>query len=542
MLRWMIAGLVVPAVFLAIAGCGQGGFSERASAGKENVFRYPIVANPTTLDPGLVQDGDTNDMLQQVFEGLVRWNVNNEIEGALAESWEIDDAGRVYTFTIREGATFSNGDPVTAEDFKWTIERNTNPSVNSSTAANYLTDIVGVEEKLRGEAEEVAGVEVVAPNKIQITIKEPAMFFLGKMSYPVSWVLNPRIVPENEGITRIDQMIGTGPFVVESYQPNQIVVLKANQEYWDGAPSIEAIERPVTPDPVTRLNKFRTGEFDLVPLERQDITAVQKDPVLASQLKFYDRPAIWYIGMNQDAYEPFKDRRVRRAFAMAIDRSYIVDTILGGINQEAKGIVPPGVPGHQESPDTIEFNPEEAQRLLAEAGYPNGQGLPPFELSFREARPDIRIVAEAVSTQLKKNLGVDARLQTMEWGAYLNRWNRGEIPFFHMRWMADYLDPQNFLSLMLMTDGPENKIGYSNAEFDRLCAEADRSMDMAFRLSNYNRAENIVLQDAPWIPIYFQRDAELVSPRVQGIRDSLLGHLPHARVRLEDVTTDNQAE
>lgn len=529
-----IALLVFVAASIGLVGCQRQGFSERAQQAQagRNVLRYPISSNPTTLDPGIVQDGDTIDLLQQIYEGLVTWGEDNRVQPLLAESWEVQDEGKTYVFKIKRGVKFHNGREITAEDFKWTFERNTNPKL-ASTTTYYLGDIEGLNEKVQGKAQEITGIEVRDSHTLVIRLTQPRPYFLGKLTYIISAVLPKESVPADSEIRSVDQVVGTGPFRLKEYAPEQLVTLEANADYHGGAPKLAGIERPVIKDPVTRLNKFRAGEVDIVQMERQDLPAIRKDAKLSPQVRSFNRPAIWYIGLNQKVYAPFKNRDVRRAFAMAINRDRIVNEILAGANQAAVGIVPPGVVGHRPDAQGVPFNPENAKATLARAGFPNGQGLPPLELSFREARPDIRIVAEAVAQDLEKNLGVKVTLRTMEWRAYLEKWNRGEIPFFHMRWAADYLDPENFLSFMLATYGPENKIGYNNPEFDALCRQADALMDEAQRLPLYARAEDIALQDAPWIPIYFQRDYELISPKVQGLRESLFGHLPHTTTTLQ---------
>lgn len=526
----------VPILVAALAafaiGCGSGkGFSERGAEGTENVFRYPIHDDPTTLDPGLVQDGDTIDALQQVFEGLVGWGEDNQVEGRLAERWDVEDEGRTYVFTLREGIKFHNGREVTAEDLKWSMERNTSKALASPTW-QYLADIVGVKEHHEGQAGGISGIVVRDPRTLAVTIDKPRPYFLGKLTYLICCALPKEAVPEDGPITDVKQMIGTGPFKAARYERGQLLVLEANPDYREGVPAIDRIERIVIKDPATRLNKYRSGEIDLVMLERQDLDAIKKDEKLSKDLKPFDRPAIWYVGMNQRSYAPFRDRRVRAAIAMAIDKERIVNEILGGVNQVANSIVPPGVLGHRPDANAIKFDPAGAKRLLAEAGYPDGKGLPPIEMNFRDARPDIRIVAEAVITQLQQNLGLTINPRQMEWGAYLDKWNRGDLQLFHMRWAADYLDAENFLSYMLASYGPENKIGYKNDEFDALCSEADLLLDWERRAPLYAKAEDIVLQDAPWIPIYFQRDFELISARVSGLRESLFGHLPHSKVRL----------
>ncbi|MCW5939249.1 MAG: peptide ABC transporter substrate-binding protein [Fimbriimonadaceae bacterium] len=530
---WILAALLV--------GCSPGRFSETSASKPQDTFRYPIVTNPTTMDPHLVQDGDTIDLLQQVHEGLVGWNEKSEPEGKLAERWEVSQDGTRYKFILRAGAKFHNGRPVTAEDVKWSLERVTSPKLASPVADAYLGDIQGVSDNLAGRASEVSGVKVIDPKTVEITLVRPTPYFLGKLTYLTAAVLPKGIAPEAPAVSGgaqsdgaagpIPTMIGAGPFKLKEYRPQQLIVLESFADYHGGEPKLKYIERPVIGDAVTRLFKYKNGEVDLVMLERQDVAALQKDEKLKDHLRFFPRPAIWYVGLNQLMFPPFKDRRVRQAIAMAIDKEKIVDELLGGVNQVANSIVPPGVPGG-DRPDAKSFkhDPEGAKRLLAESGFPNAIGLPALTLTFREDRPDIKIVAEAVASQLKATLNMDVKLQSMEWGAYLEKFNRKEQTFYHMRWAADYLDPQNFLSHMLATWGPENKLGYASPEFDRYCREADSLLQMEMRLPLYARAEDTVLQDAVWIPIYFQRDAELIHPRVKGLRESLFGHLPHTTV------------
>jgi oligopeptide transport system substrate-binding protein len=177
---------------------------------------------------------------------------------------------------------------------------------------------------------------------------------------------------------------------------------------------------------------------------------------------------------------------------------------------------------------------------LAEAGFPDGKGLPPLTLTFRERVPDIKRVAEVVAEMLRTNLGVEVTLHELEWGKFLTERNEGTMPFYLLRWMADYLDPQNFLSVMLHSRAPENTIGYSNAAYDRLCERADTEQDPAKRVSLYRQAEALVVEDAAWVPIYFQKDVELWNPSLQGVEDMLMGHLPHKRTTLGPVAVGSR--
>lgn len=513
-------------------GCGRGDFSARKSNAGSDVFRYPI-PELTKLDPAMVQDGDTIDVLQQVYEGLTAWGEDSKVRPNLAERWEISEDGRTYTFFLKKGIRFHNGREITAEDFKYSIERVADPALQSPTVLTYLADIVGVRDKLNRKATEVSGVKVVDPQTLQITIDKPRPYFLGRLTYPASFAVCREAVGEGE-ITKVSQMVGSGPFIAEKFQPDGYITLKANEQYHGGAPQIAGIERPIIKDATTRLNKFRAGELDLTRVERRDVAGLQRDDKLKDQIVFYDRPSIYYVGLNVGTYAPFKDLRVRRAFAMAIDKERICREVLGGINKPAHSVVPPGVTGFRESAKDISFDATAAKRLLAEAGFPNGQGMPPLVLSHRDGQPDVEQVADAIVTQLRSNLGIQVKTNKIAWAAYLDRHTKRELDFFHMRWAADYLDPENFLSALLATYGAENKLNYSNPAYDALTSKADTLIgDEAERMRLYAQAEDIVLQDAVFIPIYFQRDAELISPRVRDLRESLFGHLPHTRVSLE---------
>jgi oligopeptide transport system substrate-binding protein len=518
----------------ALIGCGKGQFAQgKTQSGSSDVLRYAIATNPTTLDPGIVQDIDTMDIILNVYEGLVSWDENNRIKPQLAERWDVEEEGRVYVFHLRRDVKFHNGRPLTAEDFKWTLERNCDPSFGSPIAENYLGDIVGVADKISGRSKEISGIEVVDEHTLRIRIDKPRPYFLGKLTYPVAYVLAKEGAPDGREVSSAEGAIGTGPFKFERYLPEQVTVLVANEDYYEGAPQVAKIERPVVKDAATRLNQYRAGNADLLALPRQDIKAIQDDASLKSHLEFIDRPAVFYLGLNPAAYKPFEDVRVRRAFAMAIDKEALVRDILAGLNNPAHGIVPPGVPGHREDVARVPFDPQAARKLLAEAGYADGSKLPTLMLAMREQAADSRLVCEAIWGQLQKNLGVNVDLRAMEWRTLLEKRNKRELPMWFGSWYADYLDPENFLSFLFAGYGPENRVGYKNPRFDALVSEADSVLDMDRRLPLYAQAEDIVVQDVAWIPLYFVRDAQLVHPRVKGLRRSGLGYLPHTAVTLE---------
>ena len=532
-MRKAVLFLVLP---VGLLGCSKGNFNARAATAnaKNGIFRYPLAAKATTLDPGKVQDGDTIDVIQQVYEGLVGWDEKNEVAPKLAERWDVSEDGKTYTFHLRPGATFTDGKAVTASDFKRCIERNCDPRLNSQTASTYMTDIVGVKDVIAGRTKTVSGIRVVDPQTLEIVIDKPRPYFLGKLTYPCAFVFDLDKLPNpGQEITGIAQMVGTGAFKFSKVDVDQEIDMVANEAYWDGKPPLSEIQRPYIGDASTRLNAYKNGEIDLVQLERADIAGIQSDAKLKPQIHLYNRPATWYIGLNCDVYPALKNPEVRLALAMAIDKNAIVDDTLGGVNKRADGIIPPGVFGYRERIDAVPYDPAGARRLLAQQGFPQGKGFPKMEMSYRSNRPDIRLVAEAVGAQWARNLGIKTAFRSLEWGAYLELNNKKKLPLFHMRWGADYLDAENFLSTLLASYGNENKVNYRNPRYDALCRQADTSRDPEERKRLYAEAEDLVVHEAPFIPIYFQRDAEMIRPSITGLRESLFGHLPHTKVSIQ---------
>ena len=369
--------LVLP---LGLFGCGKGNFSQRSAAAnaKSGVFRYPIVTKPTTMDPGKVQDGDTIDVIQQVYEGLVGWGTDNQVAPKLAERWDVTDGGRTYVFHLRKGVRFSDGREVTAQDFKDCIERNCDPRLASETVADYMTNIVGVSDVIAGKAKGVSGIKAIDPQTLSVTIDKPRPYFLGKLTYPCAFVFDLKKVKDpTKEITTMDEMVGTGGFRFTAVNPDTEIDMASNAGYWDGKPPLDEIRRPYIADASTRLNAYKSGDLDLVQLERADVVGIKADPQFGSQIHLFDRPATWYIGLNCEQYAPLKNPKVRLALAMAIDKDKIVERDArrhqreGRRDRPARGVRPSG----QGRRGAVRSGGS-AKKLLAEAGLPGRAGLP----------------------------------------------------------------------------------------------------------------------------------------------------------------------
>jgi len=523
----------------AIGCSGDGANNTPTVSPNENTLRYPITSEPTTLDPATVRDGTTIDLLQQIYEGLVIWNTDNQLVPGMAESWDVSKDGQTYTFHIRRGVKFPNGREVTAQDFKYSLDRTCDPATKSPTADDYLADIVGASDRIHNKpgVTDVAGVRALDTNTLEIKISSFKPYWLGNMAQPVAYVVCKEAIESNCGrVDGVKSAAGTGPFTLAYYKPNYSIVLAANSQYHGGKPKLDYIVRPVLLDATARLNNYEAGKLDYCEIAPRDLDKVNASPALKTDLKSYARASTWYIGMNSEApNSPFTKKEVREAFAMAIDKKEAVRIGLKNMADIADGVVP-NMPGtYQSTAKPIPYDPAKARQVLAAAGYPGGKGFPTITFSFRQDYPQVQDTATDIASQLKTKLGIDVQLKPMEWSTYLNDNQQKNQPFFHMRWGADYLDPQDFLSILLHSskkvngkeDHPENNTGYNNPEFDKLCDQADMEHNPKTRMGLYHQAEQIAVDDAPWIPLYYQRDLELDKPYVKNIRDGLFGHLPH---------------
>jgi len=526
--RWWLICLAI-----GLAGCRNnssgGGFSDRKSSGSQNVLRYCLGINPTTFDPAKVQDPDTIELLNNIYEPLVNYDEHNKIVGNLASEWKISQDGTVYTFKLAS-AKFHDGTPVTAKDVKASWERALSREINSPIAETYLSDILGAKEIVKGTVKELTGVKVIDDSTVQVTIDKPRAYFLGKLCYSCCDVL-----PAKQGtkeITSAAEAIGSGPFRVSEIKPEQVINLKRFDDYHGEKAKIDGIERKIVKDPSTRLTMFKNGESDICTVEKPDWKAIGDDPKLNSQFLKIPRATVYYLLLSGKAYAPFKDRFVRRAIMMAINRERIANELLKGV-PIADRWMPPGIIDAKPSQGTLPFDPAAAKAELEKSSFHDGSKLPELELTIRTDKADGKYIAEQVSNDLKNNLNLTVKIQSLEEGAMLAARNRGALPSVFLSWGADYLDAQNFLSILMMSDAPANFDRWSNPEFDKLCAAADIEKDSAKRDSLYLQAEGIMLQEVPRVPLYFAVDGVLVSPRVSGFRSNLLNMVPHNKVSLK---------
>ncbi len=493
-----------------------------------------MTSSPTTFDPALLQDEETMEMLQQVFEGLVQWTPDNKIAPALAQSWAVSKDGRTYTFKIRPNVKFQDGRPLTAQDVVYSLTRSLNPQIKSPDAMTYMNDIVGSDEFSSGKAPTLAGVKAVDPMTVAITIKKPKAYWICTLTYPTAYILSSAEASDTAPLTadNVAAGAGTGPFKLAQYLPDQKVNLVKNAAYWNGAPPLPGQQWIIEKDAGTRHDLYMSGKVDITDEQPGDWQHDLQDATLAPQVHFWPRAATSYIALNQGGYAAFHDVRVRQALAYATDKRKIVQVVMNGRAEVAQDFLPDGMPGFDKGFQGLGFDPARARALLAAAGYPGGKGLPPIPVSYSESNPASEKTVDLVRQMWGDTLGVQVKAVRTQWSVLLQKEDSGTLPAYSLAWVADYLDPQDFYSALFRSGATDNRTNYSNPKFDVLCDQADVEPDPILRASLYRRAGAILANDVPVIPLFYRPDPELVKPYVTGLDDCLMHHLPFTHVKL----------
>jgi ABC-type transport system substrate-binding protein len=446
-----------------------------------------------------------------LFSGLVTLDSDLQIVPDLASSWDIDETGTIYTFHLRPEARFHNGQPVTAEDVVYSIDRACDPGRGSvQRCQSYLEDIVGVLARAEGKAEEISGLEILDDHTVQITIDAAKPYFLAKLTYPTSYVVNRENVTET-GDKWTDHPIATGPFMMVANGDTEMV-LGAFDDYYRGRPNLD---RLVFHYQGNSVNLYERGELDVIEIGSLYIDRVL-DPSdsLHPDLRIVSQADVWYIGFNT-TMPPFDDLSVRRAFAYATNKTAIAEIAFRKMVLPANGILPPGFPGYDPQLEGLEYNPQRAINEIVESEYGDVSELPPITLTVTGAD-----TGEMLAAMYQEILGVEIEVQVMDWGPFLRALDAQQIQMYSLGWIADYPDPQNFLDMLFHSASAYNHGAYSNPDLDAIVEQARTEQDSEQRMALYQQAEQLLVQDAPWIPLYHSGGYYLVKPYVQGLEIS----------------------
>jgi oligopeptide transport system substrate-binding protein len=486
-------------------------------------------SGPLTLDPAISSEMSSHIYVMQIFSGLVKFDTQLKPVPDIAESWNVSADGKTYTFKLRKDAKFHDGRQVMASDIKYSLERACYPDTNSQTASTYLSDIIGVQDALKGKTRDLAGVKVIDDYTLQITIDAPKAYFLSKLAYPTAFVVDKKNV--ESGTNWWQKPNGTGPYKLTKYSSDNLIVLEPNQYFYGTKATATVAFHILAGIPVSL---YETGKLDVVEISKEYIDrAEDKAGPFASQLHIYPEFSLQYIGFNA-AKPPFDDPLVRQAFCYAVDKGRIIRLIQKDMATKAEGIIPVDMPGYNKDIKGLDFDPVKARELLAKSKYGSADKLPPITLTNAGfGGVDVEDYLGAIIQDWKQNLGVTVTVRLLEPGAFHYNLQQEADEMYALGWIADYPDPQNFLDTLFYTGGEYNDSHYSNKDLDALLDKAAVEKDYDTRMNEYQQAEQIVVDDAPVLPLWFGRSYMLVSPKVHNYDIDPLG-VP----RLNLVTVD----
>lgn len=540
-MRWIVRALVLAAVVAGIAWFHHVRTHRPTrveAASRAGILLIGNGTEPSTLDPHLATGQPEHHIFHAIFEGLVapaKDNPDADGPGAAA-SWT-HEKFTVWTFQLQPNGCWSDGTPLTAEDFVYAYRRILDPKL----AAEYgtmLSPLANAEAYRTGQITDFSqvGVKALDPLTLQLTLSGPAPY-LPSMLKHYAWFPLPRHAVEKFGSmtdrntrwTRPGNLVGNGPFMLKSWLISQSIETVRNPHYWDAATvrlnGITFI--PIVSD-TTEERAFLDGQLHVtntVPLA--SVPGYRKNrPAFYREEPFLST----YFYRINTTRKPFDNPLVRRALALAVDRESLVRNVLRGGQKPATGITPPGCGIGYQPPEVMRFDPAEARRLLAQAGYPDGRGFPPFNILINTMESHTTI-AEAIQAMWKKNLRIPAGVLNQDWGVYLESQRKLDYDICRAGWVGDYLDPSTFLALWRTGDG-NNNTGWGSAEYDRMLDRSFTEGDSAQRLALLHDMEKLMLEQTPIIPLYWYVRSTLVRPEVKNLLPSLLEHRCYKVVEL----------
>lgn len=465
----------------------------------------------TVFDPIQVGDVSTSEYVVEIFGGLVTLDTDLKVQPDIAKGWDVSTDGKTYTFHLRDNVVFHKGRRVTADDFKYSIDRAADPANASPTVKAYLGNIVGLLDRYDGKSTSVSGVKVVDEQTVQVTLIEASDFFLSELTYPVAFVVDKeQIQKDPRNWTRTPN--GTGPFKLAEFKPAEIIRLVKNDRYHLGAPKLDEVDFNLAGGSL--LTQYQNDEVHVgaFPASQLDAVKAGTSPLSKDYLAVPNM-ATFYFSLNPSK-PPFDDPKVRQAFAMSIDKDNINTVLLYNAWRVADGFLPPEMPGYTESVHAYPYDPAKAKQLISESKY--ATNMPRVVLNYGgsgSAPPDL---LAAIQKGWQDNLGVTVDLQAVDTSAFLREQRKGTFQMLSDGWSADYPDPEDFLGKLFASDSTLNYTHYKNDQVDALLKQARTETDRTKRYGLYGQAEQKILDDASIIPIFWPVDHLLVKPCVKG--------------------------
>jgi peptide/nickel transport system substrate-binding protein len=485
-----------------------------ALAQSQGVLIYGRGGDSVSLDPAKETDGESLNVCDNIFDTLIQFKEGStELEPGLAQRWDVSPDGLAYTFHLRPNVKFHDGTPFNADAVVFSLMRQHDPKHEAYKYAQvwaYWQDM--------GMDKLVASITKVDDKTVRIVLRTPSAPFLANMAMSFASMVSPTaVLKHKQEFAR--HPVGTGPFKFVSWTKNEKIVLDANTQFWGGKPKLARVIFRSYPDSATRLNAFLAKEIHMMNLPTPD--QVNTIRMKRPEAKMIEEPAmnVAYLAFNTSK-GPFANPKVRQALNMAVNKDAIIKGVYAGMGIPAVNPIPPSLWGYNSSIAAYSFNQSKAKQLLSEAGFPKGFESELYYLPVsRPYMPDSKRVAEAIQSDFR-NVGVKVQLTTYDWGMYLEKTKKGEHPMALMGWTGDNGDPDNFLNVLLSGDNakaPASNIAfYDNQKVTQLLRDAQKLSAQKKRAELYRQAQQLIHQDAPWIPLAHSRVAMPMDPRVQG--------------------------
>ena len=517
-------------IFAFVYGCSEN-ITPVDSGLEKQIYHHGNGSEPQGIDPHIVTGVPEHHILISLCEGLTIPNPNpddmNGYMAGTAESWSVSEDGKEYIFNINKNARWSNGEPVTANDFVWSWKRILTASLGSQYP-DMLYYLVGAYEYHNGLTDDFreVGVKAIDQKTLKVNLKNPTPFFLGLLSHYSTWPVHKETVlkygdidDRNGEWTRPGNFVCNGPFQLKSWELNNKIVVEKNPYYYDASiVKLNEIHYYPVSNVMTEDRMFRAGQLHLT-----STLPSQKCPIYIEEnpnLRIDPYMGTYFYRINTN-HEALKDVRVRKALAYSIDRELLVNKVTKCGQIPAYSFTPPGSNGYE--PKTqIPFDPELAKSLLEDAGYSDENPFPKLEILFN-TNEDHRKIALAIQQMWQVNLGIEIELVNQDWKVYLNREMIGDFQISRAGWIGDYEDPNTFLDLMRPNRG-NNKTGWENKEYDELVEKANTINNQSERYEMLYKAEEILIDNMPIIPLYTYVRSYQLSPDVKGFNPHILDH------------------
>ena len=520
---WLIA-LSALALVAQMSACKSPPQSRSASH-----FRVNLGTEPPSLDWSLATDHVSFNVVSNLMVGLTEFDKDLKPAPVIAKSWDILDGGKRIVFHLRDDVLWTDGEKVRAQDFEYSWKRLLNPKT-ASQYAYILFDVANAQEYNEGKIKDPAwvGVQAKDDQTLVVTLRHPASYFLAITTFEVTFPQRQDIIEKfNTRWTEPENIVTNGPFRMTSWKHENEIELSANEKFFRGKPTIEKVTMFMVNEKTTAVTMFEQGSLDFMD-ESHSIPPLDK-PRLSKMPGFKVVPQLRgeYYSFAV-ARKPFDNPALRKAFAMAIDRE-VLPKILQGGPTPASSWIPPGMLAH--NPEIgLRFDPAEARRLLKEAGYPDGKGLPPIVLGYNTDE-EKKLIAEAVQSMWQKHLGVVVRLENQEWKVFLKKLQTDPFPIFRSGWGADYPDPDNFMKLFTSNSG-NNHGRWKNARYDRLLDLAAREQDAKKRSQLYDEAQRLLTEiDVAIVPLYWKSEATMLNPKFTGLEYNSMARMDLRHVK-----------